>query len=80
MRVLKENARLCHSFIQRYSIKSHSPNTKPWITIYIKSLMIERNEASHAGHLERKHDLQKQIKCEIWRAKNKYKEKVEGDL
>ncbi len=55
-------------------------NTKLWITKSIKSLMIERNKAFHAGDLERKHDLQKQIKCEIRRAKNKYKEKVEGDL
>ncbi len=42
--------------------------------------MIEWNKAFHAGDLERKHDLQKQIKCEIRRDKNKYKEKVEGDL
>ncbi len=55
-------------------------NTKQWITKSIKSLMIERNKAFHAGVLERKHDLQKQIKCEIRRAKNKCKEKVEGDL
>ncbi len=55
-------------------------NTKHWITKSIKSLMVERNKAFHAGDLERKHDLQKQIKCEIRRAKYKYKEKVEGDL
>lgn len=34
-------------------------NTKSWITKSIKSLMIERNKAFHAGDLERKHDLQK---------------------
>ncbi len=55
-------------------------NTKQWITKPIKSLTVERNKAFHAGDLERKHDLQKQIKCEIRRAKNKYKENVEGDL
>ncbi len=55
-------------------------NTKQWITKSIKSLMAERNKAFHAGELERKHDLQKQIKCEIRRAKYKYKEKVKGDL
>lgn len=49
-------------------------NMKPWITKSIKSLIIERNKAFHAGDLERKHYLQKQIKCEIRRAKNKYKE------
>ncbi len=36
--------------------------------------MVEINKAFHAGDLERKHDLQKQIKCEIRRAKDKYKE------
>lgn len=42
--------------------------------------MIERNKAFHADDLERKHDLQKQIKYEIRKAKNKYKDKVEDDL
>ncbi len=55
-------------------------NTKPWITKSIKSRMIERNKAFHAGDLERKRDLQKQIKYEIRRAKDRYTEKVEGDL
>lgn len=42
--------------------------------------MIERNKPFRVGDLERKHDLQKQINCEIRRAKNSYKEKVDVDL
>lgn len=55
-------------------------NTQPWITKSVKSLMIERNKPFRVGDLERKHDLQKQINCEIRRAKNSYKEKVDVDL
>lgn len=40
--------------------------------------MIERNKAFHVGDFERKHDMQKQTKCEIRRAKNRRKQR--GDL
>lgn len=70
----------CEDMLIPHKTAQTFANTKPWITKSIKYLIIERNKAFHAGDLERKHDLQKQIKCEIRRAKNKYKEKVEENL
>ncbi len=57
--------------------------SKQWITKSIRKTksITKRNKAFNSGDLERNllKTKQKQIKCEIRRAKNKYKEKVEGD-
>ena len=42
--------------------------------------MNESNKAFHVGNLIEKHRLQREIKCEIRRAKQDYKKMLERDL
>ena len=56
------------------------PNSKPWVTKSLRSLLQKKNIAFREGNTDRLRSLQKEIKKEVKAGKIKYKEKIEAQL
>lgn len=56
------------------------PNNKPWVTKNLQALLNRKKRAFKLDNLSELNGLQREIKCEIKRAKLAYKQKVEDKL
>ena len=56
------------------------PNSKPWVSKSLKSLLQEKKRAFREGNSTQLRELQNEIKCEIKAGNNKYKDKIKTPL
>lgn len=56
------------------------PNSKPWVSRSLKTLLDKKNKAFKERNVTELHNLQKEIKREVRTGKTRYKDKIEAQL